>query len=640
MIWYLCLVLAIICMAISIYILFDRTRGKLRTGAAVLIMALAALIIYVPIFFRQFNSMTAVFGDIINMLQVITLDAGYVEYNDMIREAIRIPSVARLYMAVQGILHFALPAISILAAYNIFFQYYAAFRIWAINHRKRPLYIFSDCSPDSMVLAKSIRANVPSCDMIFADREESEDYAEEIESLRAVRYPASIQELPVVHRKNKDVYYFCMEEDDEDLNNALHLITRYEEQDKTMQKHIHIFVLSEQKDVDVMLDSTNKGLIDIHVVNVPERIAYRLLDEHPLYEHIKDGRVTILLAGLTPVNIALLKAICWCGQMGAYARPKIFAAGIQSSGIERSLRHEVPDLFTGGYDLTFLHCADLTELYQRVRQEAISAHYISVAMEDDSRSLDVALSLRRIFYRADDTFTNCPPIFTLIQDHEKRAMVAQLKTPHTNEKRRVSYHLTPFGDTAEILSYESLVHDPLDALAKNVHLTYSSIFSEDGRIDVESELEKYNLLEVNKRSNRANALHIRYKLALVGLDYTGRPDVQEMDLRQYLTPERVEIMQRAEHDRWMAFLQTEGWTGASLEQVEAYRRAEISGGTHKCDLMKMHPYIQGFEGLAELSEMLEGKDTTVYDRELITRIPDILHDHWNISDRAYKIIQR
>ena len=640
MIWYLCLVLAIICIAISIYILFDRTRGKLRTGAAVLFMALAALIIYIPIFFEQYNSLTALFGDIINMLQVITLDAGYVEYNDMIREAIRISSVARLYMAVQGILHFALPAISILAAYNIFFQYYAALRIWSINHKKRPLYIFSDCSHDSVALARSIRAHVPDCDMIFADREESEDYEEEVDSLHAVRYPASIQELPIIRKKNKEVYYFCMEEDDEDLNNALHLISHYGAQGKDVQKHIHIFVLSEQKDVDIMLDSTNKGLIDIHVVNIPERIAYKLLDEQPLYEHIRDGRITILLAGLTPVHIALLKAVCWCGQMGDYARPRIFAAGVQSEGIERRLRHDAPDLFAGGYDLTFLHCADLTEMYQRIEQEAISADYISVALEDDSRTLDAALALRRIFYRADDTFTNCPSIFTLIQDHEKQAMVANLKTPHTNEKRRVSYHLIPYGDTQEILSYESLVHDPLDALAKNVHLTYSSIFSEDGRIDVESELEKYNLLEVNKRSNRANALHIRYKLALVGLDYTDRTDVQETDLQAYFTPERMEIMQRAEHDRWMAFLQTEGWTGASLEQVEAYRAAEISGGTHKCDLMKMHPYIQGFEGLAELSEMLEGKDTTVYDRELIMRIPDILHDHWNISDRTYKIIQR
>ena len=85
MTWYLCLILAIICMAASVCTLFDRKRGRLRAGIAVLLMALSVLIIYVPIFFKLFDFPTALFGDVIHMLQVITLDAGYVEYNDMIR---------------------------------------------------------------------------------------------------------------------------------------------------------------------------------------------------------------------------------------------------------------------------------------------------------------------------------------------------------------------------------------------------------------------------------------------------------------------------------------------------------------------------------------------------------------------------
>ncbi|MBR2264138.1 MAG: hypothetical protein IJ917_07340 [Firmicutes bacterium] len=640
MTWYLCLILAIICMAASVCTLFDRKRGRLRAGIAVLLMALSVLIIYVPIFFKLFDFPTALFGDVIHMLQVITLDAGYTEFYRDVLEGVRSPFMVRVYMTMLGLLHFAMPAVSILAAYNIFIHYYAFLRIWLINHKKRPLFIFSDCNQDSMALAKSIRANVRSCDLIFADRKDTEDHKEKIDSLYAVLYAASIQDLPISRRKDKDVYYFCMEKDDEDLNNALHLVERYEKRDKTIQKHTHIYVMTEQKDVDIMLDSTNKGLIDIHVVNVPERTAYRLLDEHPLYEHIRDGRITVLLAGLTPVNIALLKAICWCGQMGAFARPKIYAAGIRSEAVERSLRVDVPELFAGGFDITMFHAVDLFDLYQQIEAKAGDAGYVSVAMGDDSQTLDTACWLRRMFYRVDDTFTNAPPIFTLIQDHEKKSMVEQMKTPHTNPDKRVSYQLTPFGARPGILSYENLVHEPLEQLAKNVHMVYSSIFSENGEIDVEKELENYNRLEVNKRSNRANAMHIRYKLALIGLDYTDRPDAQEVDLSAYLTPERMEVMQRAEHDRWMAFLQTEGWIGASPEQVGSYRTAGLAPGSHKCDLMKMHPYIRDFEGLSELSETLEGKDTTVYDRDLIMRIPDILHDRWNISDIKYKIIKR
>ena len=259
------------------------------------------------------------------------------------------------------------------------------------------------------------------------------------------------------------------------------------------------------------------------------------------------------------------------------------------------------------------------------------------------------MELRRIFYRVDDTFTNAPPIFALIQDDEKEAMVAQLKTPNLKAERRVSYQLMPFGNRKNVLSYENLVHESLDDLAKNVHMAYSCIFAKpdeetdaEVEIDVEKELVNYNLLEVNKRSNRANAMHIRYKLALIGLDYTDREDVQEVDLNDYLTKDKLEEMARSEHDRWMAFLQTEGWTGSTEEQVQAYRAAGISlgGSSHKCDLLKMHPYIHSFEGLKELSTRLENKDTTIYDRDLITMIPDILNDKWGVSDKKYKIIKK
>ncbi|MCR5006815.1 MAG: hypothetical protein K6A77_13025, partial [Clostridiales bacterium] len=466
MIWYLCLILAVACMAASVCVLFDRARGKLRAGIAMLLMALAVLIIYIPAFFGQYDPATALFGDVINMLQVITLDAGYIEHHDVIMEGIRSPFMGRVYMTVLGLLHFAMPAVSILAAYNIFIHYYATLRIWYINRRKRPLFILSDCNADSMALAKSIRESIKFCDMIFADRTETEDYEEEIDELHAVLYAASIQDIPISRRKGKDVYYFCMEEDDEDLNNALHLIMRYEGKDKELQKHTHIYILSEQKDVDVMLDSTNKGLIDVNVINVTERTAYRLLDEHPLYDHIRDGRITVLLAGLTPVHIALLKAICWCGQMGDYARPKIYAAGVGSEEIEQQLRREAPDLFTGAFDITFLHGSDLSDLYQKIEAQAMEARYVSVAMGDDIRTLETAIWLRRCFYREDKTFTNAPPIFTLIQDHEKEAMVGQLQTPHTNPQKRVSYGLVPFGDRKRILSFEALVHEPLNDLAK------------------------------------------------------------------------------------------------------------------------------------------------------------------------------
>ena len=89
----------------------------------------------------------------------------------------------------------------------------------------------------------------------------------------------------------------------------------------------------------------------------------------------------------------------------------------------------------------------------------------------------------------------------------------------------------------------------------------------------------------------------------------------------------------------MAFLESEGWESATVEEVRAYQASGISRGRHNCPLLKLHPYICPFGDLQECSDQLGLPDSTVYDRELIARIPDILHDKWNVSGKRYYIVK-
>lgn len=90
----------------------------------------------------------------------------------------------------------------------------------------------------------------------------------------------------------------------------------------------------------------------------------------------------------------------------------------------------------------------------------------------------------------------------------------------------------------------------------------------------------------------------------------------------------------------MAFLETEGWIPSTQKEVETYRTSGISKGRHNCPVLKMHPYICEYEKLEDLSMNLEGKNTAVYDTELILKIPEILGNKWNIANKKYKIIKR
>ena len=53
----------------------------------------------------------------------------------------------------------------------------------------------------------------------------------------------------------------------------------------------------------------------------------------------------------------------------------------------------------------------------------------------------------------------------------------------------------------------------------------------------------------------------------------------------------------------------------------------------------MHPYIAPYGELKERSAKLNKSDCTAYDWELIARIPDMLHDKWDVAGKKYRIIQ-
>jgi hypothetical protein len=253
--------------------------------------------------------------------------------------------------------------------------------------------------------------------------------------------------------------------------------------------------------------------------------------------------------------------------------------------------------------------------------------------------MEQGVELRRLFYKVDNTFTNCPPIFCYVQDESKFNVVKDLKTAESKPERKMSYNLIPFGSLSEIYSVEYLVDSPFEKIARNVHFAYAEIFS-SGEINKEETLKGYSTFEVNKRSNRANALHIRYKLNLLGLDYTDDMSAEEVDFKKYLTEDLLTKLAISEHDRWLTFLQSEGWTTSTKEDVYAYRESGVSKGRHNCPLLKMHPYICEFDKLEDLSIELEGKNTAVYDFELIKKIPEILGDKWGVAKKSFKIIKR
>ena len=586
---------------------------------------------------------------IINTLQVISLDADYLMFYELVQEGIRNPVIANLYMAVLGLIHFLLPLISAVTAVTVIFRCFASLQVWMANCRRRTVYVFSEMNERSLRLAKELRGQ--RCDIIFAGCGEH-DLGSRIKQYAGyILKEEKITELDIRSKKGKQVYYFCISEDeDEALSFALLFLERGAALPEELQADTHIYLFSKSADYSAMVDSVVKGRLDVRLINEDEIRAYDLMDRHPLYESADDGRIRVLLYGFWAERPGLLKAMLWCGQLPGL-KLELHVAGQGIDGEVEQLKLKYPCFFSGEYAVYFHSCASEYELQNVLRESCKRPTYIVVSGENDNDTIEKAMWLRRWYYLSDRTFTMCPPIYAQIDDSRKFRMVERLRTAESNPDRQVSYDITPFGSLDALYTSHNLVNSDLEKLSRNVHLAYEEIFS-TGEINVGEALERYNIFEVNKRSNRANALHIRYKLYLLGLDYTAEEtpkesaeraaegSAKEVCLADHLDEAVLERLAVSEHQRWMAFLESEGWIPAAMEDVEAYRSRGLSRGRHNCPILKMHPYICGYQELKERSLKLEGKDTTVYDKELILRIPDILGDKWQVAGKRFKIIKR
>lgn len=648
MIWTIFLIAGVLSLCIAALNVGKIKQGLAHLGPAAVWTILATWLLYVPTFFLKYRPVTAFVGSLINILKIISLDAEYTACFEEISAAFSQPVLVFFYEALIAIVHLVLPVVSVLAAYNILYKWFSGLRIKAINLKTRTVFVFSQVNEKSLLLAQDVKKHFPKASVIFAKSGNQNDLDYSVRMQNFVFYQDDIQKVEISRKKVKEVFYFCMSEDeDENLNDGLSLIKANPLADdknsamREQQKNTHILIFSSQREMETILDSTEKGLLDIRIINEPERIVYSLLNRYPLCSHVQNKVIHILLIGFGKINEKVLRTAVWLGQLGEDCQLQIDVVGIHIDNRLADLKFRCPELFDGTYSIRGFSFKNAAEMWHHIQSECLDATYVVVDGKTDAESVENSLTARRIFYSADLKNARKPAIFARIKTAEKNEMVRNLRTGETKPENRVPYDIIPFGSDSETYVFDELVSSEIDDLTRNVHLVYESAFTKES-INVDAAMERYGALEVDKRSNRANALHIRYKLNILGLDYVPCSDGQtedEVDFNEFVPAEAVDRIAVIEHDRWMAFMRSEGWTTADIAEVKLYKENGLSAGKHKCPLLQMHPYICPFEELPARSKALGLKDSTEYDRELIRHIPDILHDKWGVTKEQYRIIK-
>ncbi len=634
MIWYVCFLLALGLLFLAGVAAFIRRLGKLRFLFSMVGCALAAYVIYIPPYFLQYNFFSALIGNLIHTLQLISLDADYLDYHDFVEQSLSTELEVDVYCLGLGAVHVLLPVVFAMTAVALVLRCLSYLQMFRMKHRKRPIFVFSQINERSEMLARDLRSKDRRSDMLFlAPRRASNDYAELRRDLNCMVMDWNIGGLNQLFAK-RSVSYYCLSDDEEaNLNDALALLR---DAPDNMPEKKAIFLRSSDPTAELLLDSVEKQM-EIQIINEELMAVYHLLDRYPLPCYGKDGKISVLITGFTRAAQEALRTVAWMGQVWGFQLSITLLAKDKENEIS-DFETAYPNLFSGKYDFHCFSYKTEQQFAALVATHCGDANYVMVC-DGEKEVVSRAVALRRLLYRLDGTFTNAPPIFAYVANPTKTEVVSLLQEvdPYA---RAHSYEITPFGRIDELYTVEHLPGSYLEALAKSTNLVYSDVYS-SGDLDVGLALQQYNAMnEVSKKSNRANAMHIRYKLLSLGLDYTDDPEAEAVLLEDYLTPDVLDGLARAEHDRWQVFLESEGWKTPTIEEAIAYRASGISKGRHQCQLLKLHPDLCSYDEIAERCKALGRNDSTVYDAILVSRIQDMLSDRWHVTGKEYKIIKR
>ncbi|MBR1779820.1 MAG: hypothetical protein IJ751_00245, partial [Oscillospiraceae bacterium] len=296
-------------------------------------------------------------------------------------------------------------------------------------------------------------------------------------------------------------------------------------------------------------------------VNQVQSLVYHYMYEHNLFAHAIEGedgtkRISIALVGLGRYGTEFLKAAVWCGQLPGYQLSlHIFDADPDA---EDRFAAQCPELMElnhntidgeAHYDIWFHRSADggginvHSPAFHTLLADNGPYTQAIVTLGSDTENLETAVALRRLFARTQPEFA--PRIDAVIYQPNKAQTLREFGL---TDYKGTSYDIHVIGDLDATFSYDSVMPDELERLARERHLAWTDRSNPEA---VYADTRKFYKYEYFYRSSLASVIRrkIRADLGIPGMDKPVKERTRE---------ERVGI-QRMEHAGWNAYMRTEGF---------------------------------------------------------------------------------
>lgn len=488
-----------------------------------------------------------------------------------------------IYFASMFILFIILPLLTATFVLTFLERIISRFRLFASKNKK--LCVFSEINEKTLLLAQELSKNKNNKIILIKTNTKPNI------PFNSIKINKKITEVKF-DSKSDITFYMISQDEEKNLTEALELISMYKNREKTK-----IYVINENEETPVILDSTDKGKITVEIINEKERAVFNLLNNKPLFLNTIDNTISILIVGCGNLGKEFLRDSLWCSMMVGYSL-EMLIIDKDADRIKESIKTDYPELLDN-YNIEFLNAyIKSSEVLEKLKERR-NINYILVSMDNDDKNIDTAIMLRRFFIR---NFNRKPIINMWIENELKQEEILKL----TNEKGN-EYEFNAFGCIKDLYYENNIINSELEKLAIQVNLAYDPD---------DKDLHNYNLREYNKRSSRANALHIKYKMYSILKDkFTDDMRINQELFKELYTPEVEEALIRKEHDRWMAYTRSIGYVYVSTKDVKKY----YDTNKHYIHyLARMHPALVDFEELDEVSKELSkiiGKDAKMKEKD-------------------------
>ena len=504
--------------------------------------------------------------------------------------------------------------------------------IYRIRSEFRDTYLFSAINERTLCIAEDVAETDRKVVIAFALRISEDDIDAEslarIKKIGAYLINDDITQIKHSLRHTRN-YYLLDTNDSENLEAGLRIYQRY---NKERTDKVNMWLYTKNEISDVIFDHLYETF-NVRLINEEGLIARTLATNYPVFDAVKDGRLSILIVGGGHIGLEILRTMTMCSCLGEDIKVDINVIDLNGEKSKDIFEKASPCL-AEKWNINF-HSADVKSVSIANVLNGIDPTYIVICLGNETLNMETALYIRRK-YGITDGF---PRIHALIDykriEEEISPNLCVSDWKYNTEHRKFestpicSFEIKTFGSYEDTYKGLRIGASYRDCLAVAVNAANRGVTAVDSQNNAEWLTDLYNQVGFYKDYSDAFAVSVPYKLWMLGLELVedGSGDVSALE---NVLEANMDMLRKNENKRYEAFMRSKGWT-----QLQP---CEVQNGRMGNKLQKKHARIDP-QYTKELEEMT-GRDFSKEDVRSITNLPTVIRLANALYGKNYSVRKR